>query len=302
MKLDPQIPRSVWDAALAQTPAALQQDWCYGEALKGVGADVRRVGIVDAGTLIGLAQFTTRKIAGVVSLAVCTRGPVWLEPVSENQAKTAYALFKSALGLSWPRVTLATPDESQPLGVKGCRRVMTGYSTVLLDLTQSLDSLRAGLDGKWRNRLNTAEKAGFKVQENSTKTAQYRWLLETEEGQREARGYRATPATLVPAFAELKADRNSLLILRADEGKSKLAAMLFLVHGCAATYHMGWSSEAGRRAGAHNRLLWESLARLKERGVRQLDLGGVNTVSGAGIARFKLGTGGRLVTLGGTYF
>ena len=78
--------------------------------------------------------------------------------------------------------------------------------------------------------------------------------------------------------------------------------MMFLVHGCAATYHMGWASEAGRKSGAHNRLLWEALGRLRARGVRQLDLGGVNTVSGAGIARFKLGTGGRLVTLGGTYF
>jgi len=41
---------------------------------------------------------------------------------------------------------------------------------------------------------------------------------------------------------------------------------------------------------------------LQARGVRQLDLGGVNTRALAGISRFKLGTGGRLVTLAGTYF
>ena len=302
MKLDPEISRPVWDAALAQAPAALQQDWCYGEAMRGLGADVRRVGLVERGTLIGLAQFTARRIGGVVSMAVCTRGPVWLEPVDEGLARKAHSALKSGLGLGWPRITLVTPDAVNPVGVRGMKRVMTGYSTVLLDLERTDEDLRAALDGKWRNRLNSAEKASFQVRENSTKIAQYRWILETEEGQRQARGYRATPASLVPAYVEAKQDRNSLLILRADEGKSKTAAMMFLIHGCAATYHMGWASETGRKSGAHNRLLWEALGHLRSRGVRQLDLGGVNTVSGAGIARFKLGTGGRVVTLGGTYF
>ncbi|WP_203290876.1 lipid II:glycine glycyltransferase FemX [Maricaulis parjimensis] len=301
MKLDPEIPRPVWDAALAQTPAALQQDWSYGEALRALGADVRRVGLIDDGALVGLAQFTTRRF-GPVGVSLCTRGPVWLEDVPDATATEAYRRLKGAVNRAWPRVTLLTPDETVPAGVGRMKRVMTGYSTVLIDLSRSLEDLRGALDGKWRNRLNAAEKSAFKVQENSAKLAQFRWLLDTEEGQRAARGYRATPASLVPAFLEAKQDRNSVLILRADEGKTKIAAMMFLIHGCAATYHMGWANEAGRKTGAHNRLLWGALERLKARGVKQLDLGGVNTVSGAGIARFKLGIGGKLVTLGGTYF
>ena len=41
---------------------------------------------------------------------------------------------------------------------------------------------------------------------------------------------------------------------------------------------------------------------LKQKGVRRLDLGGVNTASGAGIARFKIGSGGAVVQFAGTYF
>jgi lipid II:glycine glycyltransferase (peptidoglycan interpeptide bridge formation enzyme) len=41
---------------------------------------------------------------------------------------------------------------------------------------------------------------------------------------------------------------------------------------------------------------------LAERGVQQLDLGGVNTQSNPGLARFKLGAGGRVVTWAGTYW
>ena len=74
------------------------------------------------------------------------------------------------------------------------------------------------------------------------------------------------------------------------------------MHGDAATYHVGWSSEEGRKLGAHSLLLWHAINVLRERGLRRLDLGGVDTERGAGIARFKIGTGGAVVTLAGTYW
>ena len=300
MQLTTDISREDWDRALGIVPASLQQDWSYGEALKSDGASVLRTGVDDGDGTIALAQFTTRKIGGLVNVALCSRGPVWLRDVSQDQRRNVHRLFKRELGLGWPRVTLQTPDETEPL--QSAHRVVSGYSTVMLDLGQSLDQLRAGFDGKWRNRLVAAEKSDLKVQQNGTKPAQYLWLLDTEEGQRKARGYTATPATLVPEFVKAKADRDTLLILRADLGKQKSAAMLFLIHGCAATYHIGWNSDEGRKLGAHNLLLWRAIEVLRERGVTRLDLGGVETVKSAGLARFKLGTGGEVVTYSGTYF
>jgi lipid II:glycine glycyltransferase (peptidoglycan interpeptide bridge formation enzyme) len=40
---------------------------------------------------------------------------------------------------------------------------------------------------------------------------------------------------------------------------------------------------------------------LKAQGIRMLDLGGVDTARGAGIARFKIGSGGEVMMLAGTY-
>ena len=77
--------------------------------------------------------------------------------------------------------------------------------------------------------------------------------------------------------------------------------MLFLLHGVAATYEIGWSGERGREMHAHNLLLWQAIGELQARGVRRLDLGGVNTGRSAGLARFKLGTGGEVLTLAGSY-
>ena len=81
-----------------------------------------------------------------------------------------------------------------------------------------------------------------------------------------------------------------------------VAAMLFLRHGRLASYYIGWADEAGRKLNAHNRLLWQAMVALRQQGVTDLDLGGINTHDLPGISRFKLGTGGRVLTLAGTYF
>ena len=88
---------------------------------------------------------------------------------------------------------------------------------------------------------------------------------------------------------------------RADAAGERAAAMLFLIHGQAAIYQVGWSSDAGRDLNAHNLILWQAIQELRQRGVRRLDLGGVNTQRSAGLARFKMGSGGEVITLCGTY-
>ena len=88
----------------------------------------------------------------------------------------------------------------------------------------------------------------------------------------------------------------------ARKGDDTVAAMLFLVHGRRATYHLGWSSPEGKRTNAHNLTLWQAIRKLKARGLGQIDLGGLNTEDVPGIARFKLGSGARVKTLCGTWF
>ena len=74
-----------------------------------------------------------------------------------------------------------------------------------------------------------------------------------------------------------------------------------LIHGEAATYQVGWTSDTGRDLHAHSLILWKGIEELRERGVRKLDLGGVNTTRSAGIARFKMSTGGQVLTCAGTF-
>jgi lipid II:glycine glycyltransferase (peptidoglycan interpeptide bridge formation enzyme) len=92
-----------------------------------------------------------------------------------------------------------------------------------------------------------------------------------------------------------------MLSFRADIGRERLAGMLFLIHGQAATYQIGWTTPTGRETNAHHLMLWRGIEELQQRGVRLLDLGGVNTQRSAGMARFKIATGGAVLQLAGSY-
>jgi len=189
-----------------------------------------------------------------------------------------------------------------PAETRGLSRVMTGYSTVLLDLKTPLATLKAQLDGKWRNRLTKVlanDKLRVHVQPSVKRCT---WLLGKELDQREVKKFHGLPTDFVQAYIAAADPRQAFVVAYAELGKNTIAGMLFLIHGRAASYHMGWADDEGRQLNAHNALMWQSMAYLQDLGIELLDLGGVNTHDLPGISRFKLGTGGRAVTLAGTYF
>lgn len=306
------LSREAWDGVHAAAAASHQQDWAYGAALKAASPNVQLLRASfrrDDGAIVGIAQLAARPFAMIARFALCTHGPVWTAGVTTAEKSAAYRALKTSLPLRWPRLAVFTPDEplDAAAGLSGMRRVMTGDATVLLDLTQTEEQLRAGLDSSWRNRLSKAERSDLKVQKSGQKPAQYRWLLDAEAKQRQKRGYRAMPLDMTERWQDAKAegargDRGAgLLVYRADVGRDAAAGMLFLIHGRRATYHVGWTSEEGRANAAHNLILWTAMLELKSRGLATLDLGGVNTQSGAGIARFKLETGGRVLQRAGAF-
>lgn len=286
---------------------SLQQSWAYGQALEQLGVTVHRALVLEGGQPLALAQFQCRRLGFYIGLASCSRGPVWAAQADAGLRQQVWRALKRGIPTRAWRATVFSPDETPeqlPAGaMRGLHRVMTGYSTVTLDLTEPLEKLRAGLDGKWRNRLVRAQALeGVQVHVRAS-LKDVQWLLERESQQRQARGFMALPTDFVTAYIAAHPERSQAFVMAsASQGKQTLGSMLFLIHGAGATYHMGWASEEGRRVNIHNLLMWRAIEHLQSRSVEQLDLGGINTRALPGISRFKLGTGGRLLTLAGTYF
>ena len=301
------LPQADWEEFHSAQHGALQQSWAYGDALTALGVSMRRAMVWEDGRLVAIAQFMCKRVLGYITLASCTRGPIFLPGLSPDQRADIYKRLRQTIPMPRLKVPLFSPDcasdELDPAETRGMSRVMTGYATVLLDLTRPLATLKEQLEGKWRNRLNKAlanTKLRLHVQPSLKRCD---WLLGQELAQREAKKFHGLPTHFVPAYIAAVADpRKAFVVAYAELGKNTVGGMLFLIHGRVASYHVGWANDEGRHFNAHNALLWQVVVYLQDQGIEVLDLGGVNTPDLPGISRFKLGAGGRAITLAGTYF
>lgn len=280
-------PDAGWDRALrALAPghaSAFQQAALYGALAAARGRRVLRLEITHEGRRIALAQMIGRG-----RLWLLSRGPVFAPDLDRSLRVAALRRIARRWG-----IIFATPDA--PLAGIGLVPLITSRHHALWSLQPNPEALRAGLAGKWRNRLVAAERAGLRVRFEP----EIDWLLAADAAQQRARGYRALP----PGFTRAWADRSpaDLLALRIEDTKGqRLAGGIFLLHGEGASYHIGWTGPQGRMSGAHNLMLWHAALRLKARGIRQLDLGAVDSEDGAGRMRFKLGPGAQPHSLGAT--
>ncbi len=297
-----QTPREQWDAAHAAHSAVMQQHWIYGASMRLPGMQIHRAEVWLEGKTIALAQFVCRRYAYLFGVALCTRGPIWLSDVADTDKARIQRALKRSLPMAWPRIILFSPDLTDPQhpSMASLTRVLTGYSTVMLDLSQPLAALRAGLHPYWRNRLSAAERSGLKIIELAPDSPELPRVLAEENRQRERKRFYALPLGFISHYLE-EGGTQSALILQASWQSRPVAAMLFLIHGSSATYQLGWTNPQGRALNAHNLILWDAIERLQQRGIVKLDLGGVNTHDLPGISRFKINTGGEVITYAGGY-
>ena len=306
------IQQSEWEQLQAPYITAFQQDWAYGASFQAMGLDCHRAQVIKERKTIALAQFICRRYLGVLGVALCTRGPVWLEELSALEQQKIYRELKRSCPLPKPRWLIFSPalTEHYHPSLVGLTRVMTGYSTVQIDLTKTNAQLRAACEGRWRNRLVAAERENLEIVRNTDSALEIQWLLEEERTQRLQKNFHGLPTHFIEHYHAARADPSTtLFMLHAEshqptphkENNHRIAAMLFLLHGSTATYHLGWTNAEGRAKHAHNLLMWRAFEELRTLGIHTLDLGGINTRSLAGISRFKIGTGGQIVTYAGAY-
>ena len=300
--------QDAWGRLLAMAGlSTLEQSWAYGEALAATeGCRVHRAVVTRGDRPVALVQaFEKHRFLPLVPVRIL-RGPLWLEEGLPDDTRAAilrlikrrFRLAKRRL-LIWSPELPATPESHALMRACGARQMVTGYSTPLLDLSPPLDQLRRGLRGKWRNMLVGAEQAELAVQ-LAAGGRNFDWLVQRSDAFRRQSGFIGTPGSLVGAIAAAVPHKDDILVLTAKAGRDRVAGVLLVVHGVTATYLVGYTGPEGRKQHAQHLLLWRAIQEMQRRGVRWLDLGGVNAAA-PGVARFKLGLGGRLHTLAGTF-
>lgn len=270
----------------------LQQHPHFAAALAGINCPVTEAELPDNGTV----QVMERRIWPTQrNLRVVSRGPVWEVPPDDATQLLAITALREA------RVNIINGEctPAHVMRAAGYRQIMTPASIAVIDLRSTGPFRRAAMTAKWRNALRKAEHAGLFINVRGYDPVQDHWILEADARQQRRKGYTALPGHLTQAYALM--NKGQVTVVNATDGNAIIAAMIFLRHGATATYHIGWTSDAGRLCNAHNLCLATAMDVLSSQGFETLDLGTVDTEHAPGIARFKLGTGARVKRLSGTW-
>lgn len=172
------------------------------------------------------------------------------------------------------------------------------YRTVLINPDQTDDTLMKALHGKWRNPLRNALKAGLELETGPIADLSDRFSKLYEQ----VRATKGFQPDIPPEFYyQLSGPDFEHDVLIARKDNVDIGAMTIGYTGSNATYLFGATSEAGRRLNAGHYLMWQAMLYCRERGLKCLDLGGIDQAANPSVTRFKLRTGGTDVTASGPY-
>ena len=304
-----ELSRDEWERLFAALPRPnLLQTWPYAQTMRSAEQLMTRFGLIRKhGDIAGLFQIQEIKFLGIIHVVTLDRGPLWLEGHgSQDDWCDFFTEFDAAFPRRLGRFRRFMPETPTSETLKIQLRSLSfkpktnGYRSIWLDLRPDLDQIRSRLKQKWRNRLNASEKTDLQIRSDDGH-GHIEWLIHQYMEDRRIKKYAGASPKIVRDLFNFSDPRNEALLLRATKDNDTVAAILVFTHGRSATYQIGWSGDAGRKANAHYLLLWNAIRHLKNQGVDWFDLGGVNLASAEGVTKFKRGLGGEEFELIGLY-
>lgn len=299
-----------WEELFSRIPRSnILQSYTYARAYCPLEKQRARWGLISIdGKEAGLVQiFEAGIVWNLFHAVILDRGPLWFEGFGHAMhSKWFFEVFHKQFPPRFGRKRRMLPEiEDGPAAQKlleqtGLVRAGKGYETIWLDLTPDLETLRANLKPNWRNKLNKGEKSELEISEAADVNT-LSWVTGIYAGDKTAREYGGPSPAFLRAYLPLLAQGGDLLVFRAMKNENPVAFTVFACHGRSGTYFIGWSSDEGRDTAAHQRLLWEGVKMLQQKGIKELDLGGINDDGAEGIKIFKEGLGGRSVRFVGLY-
>jgi len=173
-------------------------------------------------------------------------------------------------------------------GWTGARSSISFYGHNI-DLQAGQDRLFQNLDGSVRQGVRKAEKAGLKI-DFDTSEQSMRTFFKLHCGTRRRHGLPPQPWRFFWNVQRYLLNLGSGFIATVRLGCRPLAAAVFLHQGRQAIYKFGASDYAFQQLRPNNLLMWAAMNHCAERGMTGLHLGRTS-LSNEGLRRFKLGLG-----------
>lgn len=289
--------RQAWNNLVRQYAprfGAFLQSWEWGAFQESLGRRVERVHINNThGVLVAQGVQLDLPFGG--KYWTVPKGPLGTMPLARREKELKRILCDGAF--------VRVEPSNEPSGWKV--KDVQPSTTSILDLTQGREVMLATMKAKTRYNMRLAEKKGVTTRVTGVETfADFQRLLE-QTAVRD--NFSLHPASYYAAMLEqVRGEARAFLAFADYEGRP-IAANLMVDFNGQRTYLHGASSNLHRNVMApyvlHMRLIDDALAR----GMTSYDFWGVAPIGSgeshpwAGISRFKLGFGGEVVAMPGTF-
>ena len=165
--------------------------------------------------------------------------------------------------------------------------------TLLIDLTRSVKELREGMEQKWRNCLNHAERNDLRV-EVSVEEAAFEKFIAIYKQTHDRKKFLQSSDVL--DFLQVQSQLPQRLKMKtfvAYSGDTPAAGVICSGLGDTGVFLFGGTSDVGLTLKGSYLVQWKALNWLKEGGAKWYNLNGVNQVLDPGTYHFKSGLCGR---------
>lgn len=187
------------------------------------------------------------------------------------------------------------PEAFKKAGYKLTRFPYLAMSSYINDLTKSEKEIWSGLSDNARRLINRNIEA----------------IIEEAEPKKFCELWKKSSKIWIMSAAEvenmIESFDGKVRLVMSRVGDEYHSGLLIVYSKDTANYYMTWTSEAGRKSGAHYKLVWEEMIRAKKMGMKFWDFEGVfdprwPQKKWKGFTEFKRRFGGRLVRFPGGFF
>ena len=266
-----------------------------------------------------MAQFRIARIP-IIGIGVATAewGPLWHYDEDPSLAEDHLGEFLSEVRAEYgvkrglqirfdPRSTFSKEQDARLAQVfeKNGFKInpqIRKYRTIILDMSLDLDVLHANLHSKWRKELRDSEKAGLEAEFGSS--------VELFDRFRRIYDEMWTKKTFVtgvrmPAIRKTQSIANpseSFLIWLIRYQEKDIGAGVFIAMGNTMLYFLAATSPKSRqKINPGYSIMWASVRKAKEMGLKWYDLGGLTDLPDSGVDKFKTRMNGTYIMFPGRF-
>ncbi len=302
------ISEDSWYDLIGQfSDASIFQTWAYGRVRRG-DSNTSHIVLRKQGNPVACAQVMVARIPIFPGKAIAFArwAPLWQRKGAPRDfdvfrqvirtLRIEYALKRRYLLRLYPLLFDSEPEPCRSIMIEEGFALNSSHipqRTLLLDLAPSMEDMRKGLKQKWRNCLNSADRAEQTVTESSDDTLFDDFLL----AYREMYGRKKlTSTTEVDEFKLIQhqlPDQFKMKILTAEVSGQLAASLVCSNIGGTGIYLLGATTNFGMKTKSSYLLQWKILEWLKLTGSTVYNLNGINPETNPGTYRFKAGLAGK---------